>query len=377
MSWELTDVSCLNSSACYAVGWYVGPGGSLPKKALVEKWDGTKWTPQSAPSPGTPTILNAVSCTSESACTAVGSYVDANGATKTLAERWNGTAWSTQTTFDPSGASVSRLEDVSCVSASFCMAAGKANDEAEEGLAERWTGSAWVSAPSLGGPITGVSCTSQTTCVAVGEKSGEKYVNGVQGEYWNGTAWSPKNPSGYKAASRVSCLGSLACFAAGHQDVSRSHLWRLSPAPPTAEATPASSVTTTGATLNGSVNPKGFDTKYQFEYGTSISYGSLAPASRESIGSGTSAVAVKQTIGNLQAGRLYHYRVVATNGEKETFSADRTFETLPPTALCKEALAKCEASKRYPSGTTIEASLKSGTSSNSTAAPNVSCTAPP
>jgi hypothetical protein len=356
--WELTDVSCVSASACVAVGWYPGPGAS--KKALIEKWDGTKWTAQSAPSPGNPTVLNGVSCSSESACTAVGSYVDTGGVTRTLAERWNGTSWSTQTTFNPSGADFSALEDVSCVSASFCMAAGRADDEAEEGLAERWTGSAWVSAPSLGGPITGVSCTSQTACTAVGETS----TDVAQGEYWNGTAWAHKEPAiGTVTVRGVSCVGALACIAVSHppEFFWNSYIWRLPSVPPTAETQPASSVSTTAATLNGSVNPKGFETQYKFEYGTSTSYGSTVPASPESIGSSTSAVAVKQTIGDLQAGRLYHYRVVATNGEKETLGADRTFETLPPTTLCKEASAHCDAPHRYPAGTTIEASLKSGT----------------
>jgi hypothetical protein len=37
------------------------------------------------------------------------------------------------------------------------------------------------------------------------------------------------------------------------------------------------------------------------------------------------------------------------------------FNETDPTTLCKEAVSKCEAAQRYPSGTTIEASLKSGT----------------
>lgn len=378
--WELNDVSCLSSSYCVAVGWYTASLSPFPKKALIEKWNGKEWTAQSALSPGNPTILQGVSCTSTSACTAVGSYVEAGGATKTLAERWNGTAWSTQTTFNPAGASSSALEDVSCTSSSFCMAAGKANDEAQEGLAERWTGSAWVSAPSLGGPITSVSCPSQTSCVAVGEKS----THYAQGEYWNGTAWSRKEPgiieSGSnvqnpETASGVSCIGSLACTAVGHDTgFWNSHLWRISPTPPTATSEAASAISSTGATLNGSVNPNGFATQYQFEYGTSTSYGSVVPAAAEDVGAGTSAVAVKQTIGGLEAGPLYHFRVVATNGEKKTFGADRTFETPLPTVLCKENTKPCPTASTYPSGTTIEATLKSATKFRLEGTVNENCT---
>ena len=35
----------------------------------------------------------------------------------------------------------------------------------------------------------------------------------------------------------------------------------------------ASGITTIGASVNGSINPMGTDTQYQFEYGTDTSYG--------------------------------------------------------------------------------------------------------
>src|SRR5215217_2634008 len=48
---------------------------------------------------------------------------------------------------------------------------------------------------------------------------------------------------------------------------------------PTITTKPASSSTRTNATLSGTVNPNGSSTTYQFEYGTTIEYGSKAPAS--------------------------------------------------------------------------------------------------
>ncbi|MEA2314573.1 MAG: hypothetical protein QOI03_1265, partial [Solirubrobacteraceae bacterium] len=46
-------------------------------------------------------VLSGVSCTTASACTAVGYYVNSAGTRLTLAERWNGTSWATQTTPNP------------------------------------------------------------------------------------------------------------------------------------------------------------------------------------------------------------------------------------------------------------------------------------
>ena len=45
--------------------------------------------------------LWAVSCTSATACTAVGYYATTSGASAALAERWNGTAWAVQPTPNP------------------------------------------------------------------------------------------------------------------------------------------------------------------------------------------------------------------------------------------------------------------------------------
>ena len=75
-----------------------------------------------------------MSCTSASACTAVGNnYV--NGNTLTLAEHWNGTAWTIQTTPNPSGSTTTELEGVSCTSPSARIAAGLSSGGT---LAERY-----------------------------------------------------------------------------------------------------------------------------------------------------------------------------------------------------------------------------------------------
>ena len=49
-------------------------------------------------------ILAGVSCTSATACTAVGNYRNSAGKLVTLAERWNGTSWTIQPTPNPTGA---------------------------------------------------------------------------------------------------------------------------------------------------------------------------------------------------------------------------------------------------------------------------------
>jgi hypothetical protein len=55
-------------------------------------------------------------------------------------------------------------------------------------------------------------------------------------------------------------------------------------------------------------------------------------------------------------------------------SASAEFSETDPTTLCKAAVPKCEVGQRYPSGTTIEASLKSGTQFTFLSSFKTSCT---
>jgi len=88
----------------------------------------------------------------------------------------------------------------------------------------------------------------------------------------------------------------------------------------------ATGVAAAGATLNGSVTPAGIETTYQFQYGTTTSYGSVTPVT--SAGSGITAQEVSNVISGLKPETTYHYRVVATNSVGTTDGADETFKTL-------------------------------------------------
>ena len=94
-------------------------------------------------------------------------------------------------------------------------------------------------------------------------------------------------------------------------------------AAPAAVTAPASSLSTNSVTLNGTVNPNGRATSWFFEYGTSTSYGSRTPA--QNAGSGTSPVDVAAPVGGLTTGRVYHFRLVATNDAGSGRGADQTF----------------------------------------------------
>jgi sugar lactone lactonase YvrE len=86
----------------------------------------------------------------------------------------------------------------------------------------------------------------------------------------------------------------------------------------------------TAAKLNGTVNPEGSETNYWFEYGETESYGTKIPVSPESVGAGTSNVAVAQSVTGLTLEKTYHYRLVAENTVGTSKGEDKSFETKIP-----------------------------------------------
>jgi hypothetical protein len=97
------------------------------------------------------------------------------------------------------------------------------------------------------------------------------------------------------------------------------------PKPPSVYTGGVAAVSTTSATLKGSVTPRGLETSYVFQYGTTTAYGAqTAPASA---GAGTTEVKVSQPIAGLQPGTSYHYRIVATSAAGTTDGGDATFTT--------------------------------------------------
>jgi hypothetical protein len=95
---------------------------------------------------------------------------------------------------------------------------------------------------------------------------------------------------------------------------------------PTVTTGPALMQSASGATITGTVNPKGGETVYDFQYGTTTAYGSTTTATPA--GNGTANVPVSVAIGGLTPATLYHYRLVATGASGTKVGPDRTFATL-------------------------------------------------
>jgi len=223
---NLDAVSCTSVTTCTAVGYYQTGEFENTDRPLVEAWNGTRWRIERAPTPtgATGVFLTGVSCSSAVACTAVGSYVNSIGSVVSLAEAWHTKKWTIEATPNLTGAQQWSLSGVSCTSASACTAVGTSIYVT---LAEVWNGKKWVieRTPNPTGAqyshLSGVSCSSATACTAVGYyQTGENAIGRTLAEAWNGRMWRVKPTStpnrAYQAdLSGVSCSSATACTVVG------------------------------------------------------------------------------------------------------------------------------------------------------------------
>jgi phosphodiesterase/alkaline phosphatase D-like protein len=103
---------------------------------------------------------------------------------------------------------------------------------------------------------------------------------------------------------------------------------------PTVKTGAASAVTQTTATLEGTVDPNGYEvTSCEFEYGTTTAYVEKPVPCSAAPGAGTGDVSVSASLTGLKPATTYDYRLVATNagGTKDSNGSFKTTATAAPT----------------------------------------------
>src|SRR5205807_1969924 len=147
------------------------------------------------------------------------------------------------------------------------------------------------------------------------------------------TSWLLNTTDSTAAEQAAGAIG----VRARNEDTAASHMFEYesflateivsAPVKPTVKTEPASSVAASSATLNGLVNPNGFEvTECKLEYGLSNTYGASVPCT-PSPGEGTSNVAVAGAISGLNESTTYHFRVFAKNAAGTSEGADAEFTT--------------------------------------------------
>ncbi len=222
---QLADVSCPTRDACIAVGFhdtnFSAFGGYPTESGFSESWNGAEWTRQ--PEVGAPeAALRSVSCWAANQCIGVGPF----GVTgEDASEIWNGHEWRY---LAPLTGHLDR--SLSCTSATACTAVGLDPffefDPDGFPAISRWNGTEWKLElpvePETQGEFTSVSCPSSEMCMATADFYQDD--DGLELEHdifeWNGSHWTKQDSllngsfeTNEVDPLRVSCASTTACSA--------------------------------------------------------------------------------------------------------------------------------------------------------------------
>jgi len=182
----LFGVAAVSRTNAWAVGTYSsGPDPfDLTTFALIEHWNGNRWTQVHCPCPHSDTGLPAlagIAAVSRSDIWAVGA-----GVSSPLIVHWNGRTWATASL---PGNEEDQLTAVSATSGRNAWAVGL-RVSTDAGLTAHWNGRqwSWVNSPNPGhfNVLNAVAATSGSTAWAVGEDARRQ----VKVLRWNGRTWS-------------------------------------------------------------------------------------------------------------------------------------------------------------------------------------------
>lgn len=225
---ELTAISCTSASACIALG----DGGVVGTRTIAEQWNGTSWRIQPTPDPkGNGYLFNGVSCATPTVCYAVGELSEPGlFRPAPMMLRRGRRGWRALNPAGINGENAA-LRGISCPTLRFCLAVGTLNGGP---LALRWNGRAWRIVPVPQGgrsEFDSVSCQRANACVVVGALASGDQLG--LAERWNGGTWTVQSIPSLAHASdatleSVSCASGRACVAVGNYGDGSGHLVPLS-----------------------------------------------------------------------------------------------------------------------------------------------------
>jgi hypothetical protein len=210
------SVSCTSRSSCMAVGEQHSAKGVV--HTVAERWNGASWSVQPTPNPphAPGASLSGVACPGPSDCIAAGLMLDSFGNPGgVLAERWNGSRWTIQPAPSPAGAL--GLSNVACSGHASCTAVGLSSTGlGGMVLAERWNGAKWQIQPTPFIPALSVrtssppavACPTRTACSAVAGYEAPGPTSVTLAERWDGIGGKGQSAArpGGNPGPAIACL---------------------------------------------------------------------------------------------------------------------------------------------------------------------------
>ena len=239
---SLGQLSCSSPSACLAVG-------SASTGQLVAAWNGTTWSRLGLPTGfgGTYASSSGVACVSKGSCFVLESASGGTGANNGVLH-WGGGRWTKElrTTADPIS--------IACSGRLYCVAVFQGRSGRSIVFDTYvWRGASWVRQPASGGGSPGysdsfrsVACAKPSMCFAVGSEQNLETSSEVGlVEQWNGKRWTRMNvpqSGSYVILFGVSCGSPTRCVLVGSGDLGSKNYrafsdvwddssWQLNPMP--------------------------------------------------------------------------------------------------------------------------------------------------
>ena len=106
----------------------------------------------------------------------------------------------------------------------------------------------------------------------------------------------------------------------------RKYFWTDAGGNPVVTTGDATSITSTSATISGTINPQGLITNYYFNYGTTANY-ELGHTVTATLSQYTTNQTVSAELTGLLPNTTYHYQLYASNDAGTQYGSDRTFTT--------------------------------------------------
>ncbi len=211
------DIWAVGLSSNKTINYTTSGGRTLhlaAQQTLIEHWDGSRWSVINSPAPKlTELFLNAVAVVSANDIWAVGgiyNFVPPYTITwHALVEHWNGSKWSIINTLDLSN---DTLQGIAAVSSEDVWAVGTSGYNSSSGngsrtLIEHWNGSKWSVIESPNNPnsdfnsLSGIAANSASDIWAVGSSPRTYPLQGqTLIEHWDGSKWtiiSSPSPGSY------------------------------------------------------------------------------------------------------------------------------------------------------------------------------------
>jgi hypothetical protein len=116
----LDDIACASAKVCFALGSVA----SKTTSTLLQRWNGKKWSIVTLKDMPATNHLYGIACPSATTCVAVGRRTWTTAGVQPMVLRWDGTTWSTDDPPNQPGAVSNYLNAVTCSRETACRAVG-------------------------------------------------------------------------------------------------------------------------------------------------------------------------------------------------------------------------------------------------------------